>query len=55
MTEYVQGRGRLTERHLPEFTGDGGATLHKKDLGRAIAREGLEVMASLEGMRVGAV
>lgn len=55
MTDYAQGRGNLTARKLPEFTGPNGSTFYKKDFGRAVARESLAVMRSLEGLRVGSV
>ena len=55
MTEYVQGRRSLTTREPPEFMSPDGLTFYKKDFGRAVARESLAVMQSLEGLRVGSV
>lgn len=54
MTEYALGRGRISKNPPKEFMDEHGRTLWK-DLGGEIARRSLSTIASIEGLRIGAV
>lgn len=54
MTEYVQGRGRISKKVPDRFMADTGYPLWK-NLGRAVALESLETLSSICGLKVGAV
>lgn len=54
MTAYALGRGRISQQLPAQFVRDDGTELWK-DLGGEVARAGLRTLASIEGLRVGAV
>jgi len=53
MTEYAQGRGRISTRVPDRHVHDG--VDYWKDFGREVAQECLETLRCIEGLRVGAV